>query len=49
MRPVIPTAPEPIDSPKIRMPPRIAARLAVTEVIAMTSIGSPTWRLRADA
>lgn len=49
MWPVIPTGPEPIDSPKMRMPPRIAARLAVTDVIAMTSIGSPTWRLRAHA
>jgi hypothetical protein len=35
-RPMIPTAPEPIGSPKTRIPPRIADRLAATEVIAIT-------------
>jgi hypothetical protein len=29
--------------------PKIAARLAATEVRAMTSMPSPIWRLRADA
>jgi hypothetical protein len=31
------------------MPPKIAARLAITEVIAMTSTPLPIWRLRAEA
>ena len=39
---------EPIGSWKIRMPPMIAARLAATDVIAMTSTPSPIWRLRAE-
>jgi hypothetical protein len=37
IRPVIPTAPAPIESRKTRMPPRIAVRLAATAVSAMTS------------
>jgi hypothetical protein len=39
------SAPEPIGSPKTR----IAERLAATEVIAITSIALPIWRLRVDA
>src|ERR1035441_9532159 len=48
-RALIPTAPDPIGSPKTRMPPRIAERLAATDVIAITSIARPICRLRAEA
>ena len=49
MRPVIWSAPLPIESWKKRMPPPIAIRLAATEVNAITSSGGPSCRLRADA
>jgi Fatty acid desaturase len=48
-RAVMARGPEPIGSWKTRMPPMIAARLAATEVSAMTSTPSPSWRLRAEA
>ena len=45
----IASGPEPMGSPKTRMPPMMAARFAATEVKAMTSTAGPSWRLRADA
>ena len=48
-RPPISTGPEPIGLWKTTIPPRIAARLAATEVSAMTSTPWPIYRLRAEA
>jgi hypothetical protein len=48
-RPMTATAPEPIGSWKTRTPPMMAARLAATEVRAMTSTPLPICRLPAEA
>ena len=48
-RPVMARAPIPIGSRNTRMPPMIAARLAASEVSAMTATPRPSWSPRAEA
>jgi hypothetical protein len=48
-RAVVARAPEQTGSWKTRIPPMSAARLAATEVRAMTSTPGPIWRLGAEA